>query len=135
MSFLHTIAVSVSELLADYDAEVVYSPEFELRDLASKKCIIVPVNAESKPICRNSKIIETSYHLEIGFLIRGKNLDLSQLLSRVERIVKKCLHFRSGNAMCVRADPSPLYDQEQLRQRNQFTSVIALTFKEVSYGG
>lgn len=134
MSFLHTIAVSVSELLADYNAEVVYSPEFELRELASKKCVIVPTNLESKPICRNSKIIEISYHLDVGLLVRGKNLDLSQLISQAENIAKKCLHFKVANATCVQAEPSPLYDQEQLRQRNQFTSIITLVFKEIDNG-
>lgn len=131
MISLDTIANSLAQLLKDFSAEISHSPEFELKDLAKKRCVIVPISYQQKNLCRNKKILEISSTLEIGLLARGKNLDISKLIAQVKEISQRCLRFKVNTAVCVAVDLDPLYDQEQLRQRNQFTSVMALTFKEI----
>lgn len=129
------IAKGVAEALAEYSAEVAFAPEFELHELSTKKCVVIPMNYTQKRISRNANLLERSHHIEIGLLVRAKKLDMVSLLAQAQDIANICSKMRVGEAVCTAVEPEPLYDPEQLRQRNQFTSVLALTFKEVIYGG
>lgn len=128
-----TIAQGVATCLSENKPIISFVPEFELGELSSKKCVIVPLSCDPKPICRNSKIYENISRIEIGFLWRAKNLDTAKLVSEVRSAVEVLQHFKVGSAVCVKVDHDPLYDPEQLRSRNQFTSIVALTFKEICH--
>lgn len=132
---LHAIAVAVANTLSELNPEISYSPEYDLSDLASKKCVIVPSSINRTPICRNSKIVEITAEIEVGILHRGKKLNVANLVSEVQFLATQLKKVRVGNSQCIKVDHEPLYDAEQLRQRNQFTSVLALTFKEIAHDG
>ena len=52
MSAVITLAEAVAETLADFHAEVLFFPEFELRDIEEMKVIVVPLAEEFKPLSR-----------------------------------------------------------------------------------
>ena len=124
------IAQAVACELKDCSAEVAFSPEFDLQDLTTKRCVVVPGESTPKKIARGKNIVEYTHRIEIGLLVRSKKLNLESLISQSQKIGLQLLHFRHENAVCFQVDFEPLYNQEQLRERNQFTSIIVLLFKE-----
>ena len=129
---LSHIAEVVSSKLKHLSPEISFSPEYDLHELSNQKCVIVPLSSVPMPLCRNSKFIETVSEIEIGFLYRAKKIDVQKLISEVKDIAAMFQHIKVGNARCIKISHDPLFDPEQLRERNQFTSVISLTFKEIS---
>jgi hypothetical protein len=69
--------------------------------------------------------------VQIGFLKRGCEDDLSGLLQTVEALGLSFLNKKLLNATCVCVAYNPIYSPEHLRERGQFTSVIELTFKKI----
>ena len=69
MSAVVTLAAEVALELADFHAEVIFFPEFELRDIEEMKVIVVPLAEEYKPISRTQH--EEILKVQVGFLKRG----------------------------------------------------------------
>jgi hypothetical protein len=132
---IDNIADAVVALLDFLSAEKSYSPEFDLQELSTQKCVVVPISVEPKRICRNSRLVEMVYRIEVGILVRSKKLDVPALVKLVKKTADICSRCSVGNAKCTKVDYEPLFDADQLRQRNQFTSVLALTFKEIVENG
>jgi hypothetical protein len=125
-----SVASAIAAELQDYGAEVTFAPEYDLQDLGKKRrCCVVPVNTEYRNLSRTS--VELQYRIEIGFLYRDKRLDMTAEVGQADAVIEKFLFKKINNATCVKAEHVPLYDPEMLRTRNQFTSVVALIFKEV----
>ena len=129
MSNIVDLAAAVADTLADYNAEVLYFPTFDLRDLETRRVIVVPVNPEYKTVSRSAH--EELLKVQIGFLKRGCEDDLSGLLQTVEALGLSFLNKKLLNATCVCVAYNPIYSPEHLRERGQFTSVIELTFKKI----
>jgi hypothetical protein len=129
MSNIVDLAAAVADTLADYNAEVLYFPTFDLRDLETMRVIVVPVNPEDKTVSRSAH--EELLKVQIGFLKRGCEDDLSGLLQTVEALGLSFLNKKLLNATCVCVAYNPIYSPEHLRERGQFTSVIELTFKKI----
>lgn len=129
MSNIVDLAAAVADTLADYNAEVLYFPTFDLRDLETMRVIVVPVNPEYKTVSRSAH--EELLKVQIGFLKRGYEDDLSDLLQTVEALGLSFLNKKLLNATCVCVAYNPIYSPEHLRERGQFTSVIELTFKKI----
>lgn len=129
MSNIVDLAAAVADSLADYNAEVLYFPTFDLRDLETMRVIVVPVNPEYKTVSRSAH--EELLKVQIGFLKRGCEDDLSDLLQTVEALGLSFLNKKLLNATCVCVAYNPIYSPEHLRERGQFTSVIELTFKKI----
>ena len=129
MSNIVDLAAAVADSLADYNAEVLYFPTFDLRDLETMRVIVVPVNPEYKTVSRSAH--EELLKVQIGFLKRGCEDDLSGLLQTVEALGLSFLNKKLQNATCVCVAYNPIYSPEHLRERGQFTSVIELTFKKI----
>ena len=126
---INVIADLVAEDLKDYSAFVSYAPEFTLASLEQEKCVVVPVGYEDTIASRNSDTVECQ--IEIGFLKRGKNLDVPALSRSARAIAKRFLRKTYCGTTCFKAQNRVLADPEKLRERNQFTSVITLHFKGV----
>jgi hypothetical protein len=126
---INVIADLVAEDLKDYSAFVSYAPEFTLASLDREKCVVVPVGYEDTIASRNSDMVEC--RIEIGFLKRGKNLDVPALSRCARDIAKRFLRKNFGGTTCFKVQNRVLADPESLRERNQFTSVITLHFKGV----
>ena len=127
MSEVLKIAEAVAEELVDYHAEVVFFPEFELRELDEMRVVIVPLSTEYKTLSRAAH--EELLKVQIGFLKRGCEDNLPDLLRLVEGLGLGFLNKKLAGATCVCVAYNPIYSAEHLRERGQFTSVIELTFK------
>ena len=128
MSAVVTLAAEVALELADFHAEVIFFPEFELRDIEEMKVIVVPLAEEYKPISRTQH--EEILKVQVGFLKRGCEDELPELLRTVEKLGLGFLNKQLVGATCVGVAFNPIYSPEQLRERGQFTSVIELSFKQ-----
>ena len=128
MSAVVTLAAEVALELADFHAEVIFFPEFELRDIEEMKVIVVPLAEEYKPISRTQH--EEILKVQVGFLKRGCEDKLPELLRTVEKLGLGFLNKQLVGATCVGVAFNPIYSPEHLRERGQFTSVIELSFKQ-----
>lgn len=127
MSEVLKIAEVVAAELAEYHAEVVFFPEFELRELDEMRVVIVPLSTEYKTLSRAAH--EELLKVQIGFLKRGCEDNLPDLLRLVEGLGLGFLNKKLAGATCVCVAYNPIYSAEHLRERGQFTSVIELSFK------
>jgi hypothetical protein len=129
MSEVVKIAEAVVAELAEYNAELVFFPEFELRELETMRVAVVPTGTEYKILSRNSH--EEVLKVSVGFLKRGCGDELPELLKLVEGIGLGFLGKKCANAPCVTVAFNPIYSPDHLRERGQFTSVIELAFKQI----
>ena len=127
MSEVLKIAEAVAAELTDYHAEVVFFPEFELRELDEMRVVVVPLSTEYKTLSRAAH--EELLKVQIGFLKRGCEDNLPDLLRLVEGLGLGFLNKKLAGATCVCVAYNPIYSAEHLRERGQFTSVIELSFK------
>ena len=130
MKDINTIAYGVAELLTDLAPEIHLAPEYDLPELSTQRCVIVPVSRTSKRVSRKKTAVEYQYNLEIGLMYRAKELDNNALLKQTQEVADLLLGSQIRGARCIKADPAPLYDAEQIRERNQFTAVISVIYKE-----
>lgn len=128
MSEIIRIAEAVAESLEKYHAEVLFFPEFKLRDLDDLRVVVVPHSTEYKTVSRgrNEEILK----VQIGFLKRGSEENLDDLLQTIEKIGLGFLNRKLGGATCVCVAYNPIYSPEHLRERGQFTSIIELSFRQ-----
>lgn len=129
MSEVLKIAEAVTAELAEYNAELVFFPEFELRELETMRVAVVPTGTEYKILSRSSH--EEVLKVAIGFLKRGCEDELSELLKLVEGLGVGFLGRNLAGATCVAVAFNPIYSPDHLRERGQFTSVIELSFKQI----
>ena len=129
MSEVLKIAEAVASELAEYQAEVQFAPEFELRDLETMRIIVVPSATEYKTLSRSAH--EELLKIQIGILKRATEDDLSELLRFSEGIGLGFLSKKLAGATCVIVAYNPIYSADHLRERGQFTSVIELAFKQI----
>lgn len=129
MSEVVNLAVAVAGFLTEYNAEVLYFPTFDLRDLDDLRVVVVPNSAEYKTVSRERH--EEILKVQIGFLKRGSEENLDDLLRIVEKIGLGFLNRKLGGATCVCVAYNPIYSPEHLRERGQFTSIIELTFRKI----
>lgn len=129
MSEVLKIAKAVATELSDYHAEVLYFPEFELRDLDEMRVVVVPLSTEYKMLSRAAH--EELPKVQVGVLKRCGEDGLDAMLQFVEGLGLGFLNRKLAGATCVCVAYNPIYSPEHLRERGQFTSVIELTFKLV----
>ena len=129
MSEVVNLAVAVAGFLTEYNAEVLYFPTFDLRDLDDLRVVVVPNSTEYKTVSRERH--EEILKVQIGFLKRGSEENLGDLLRIVEKIGLGFLNRKLGGATCVCVAYNPIYSPEHLRERGQFTSIIELTFRKI----
>ena len=127
MSEVVTLAEKVVAELKEYNAELSFFPEFDLKDLNEMKVVVVPVGTQYKLLSRASH--EELPKIQIGILKRGKEEDLPELLKFVEKLGLEFLNKKLDTATCICVAYNPIYSPDHLRERGQFTSVIELTFK------
>lgn len=132
MANIDVLAEEIKKELSELDAMVCYSIEFDLHDLEECKCIIVPIGVEYKRLSRS--MVEVLYRIEIGIFLKSKTLEMEKQISEIQDLAKDFLGKKITTATCVKVEHAPLYDQDLLQQRNQFTGVVALSFKDMQNG-
>lgn len=128
MSTLYALAEAVVAELTEYDAELNFAPDFKLSNLATRQVVVVPMGKECKLETRSSS--EIIHRIEIGVLYRAKAPDVPSLIRIVESIGAYFLRKQLLNQTCFAVTWEPIYSADDLRSKNQFTSVISLRFKE-----
>jgi len=129
MSEVLKVAEAVAASLDEYHAELLYSPEFELRELETMRVVVVPAGMEYKTLSRSSR--EETLKVSVGILKRATEDDLPDLLQLMENLGLGFLTRKLAGAVCLAAVYNPIYSPEHLRERGQFTGVIELTFKQI----
>ena len=129
MSEVVKIAEAVAAELADYNAELMFFPEFDLKELDDMRVVVVPSGTEYKTVSRASR--EEVLKISVGFLKRGCEDELPELLRLVEGIGLGFLNRKLAGAVCIAVVYDPIYSPDHLRERGQFTSVIQLVFKQI----
>jgi hypothetical protein len=119
---------AVAASLGEWNAKPALAPEFSLRDLEELKVVVVPVELTYRNISRALK--ERTVKLQIGFMKRAKKEQLDELLATVEKLGMSFSGKEFCGAKCIAVGFNPIYAADQLRERNQFTSVIELTFRD-----
>ena len=126
------IAMCVRDVLADYGAELSFAPQFDLAELGGLKVVVVPSDYSLGFETRGSAREELG--VEVGFLKKASMDEVPGLLRLVTGVAGD-FHGRSVcGAACTGAKFNPLYSPEHLRERGQFTSVLALTFRRRANG-
>lgn len=129
MSEVLKIAEAVTAELAEHKAELLFAPEFELRDLETMRVVVVPAGTSYKTLSRASH--EELSKVTIGILKRATEDDLPELLRFTGKLGIGFLNRKLAGATCVGAAYNPIYSPDHLRERGQFTSVIELAFKRI----
>ena len=119
---------AVAASLGEWNAKPALAPEFTLRDLEELKVVVVPVELTYRNISRALK--ERTVKLQIGFMKRAKKEQLDELLATVEKLGMSFSGKEFCGAKCIAVGFNPIYAVDQLRERDQFTSVIELTFRD-----
>ena len=130
MSDILTLARAVAEELREYKAELLYFPEFELRDLDDLRIVVVPAGTQYKTLSRAAH--EELPKVQIGILKRCREDAedaLDEMLCFAEKLGLGFLNRKLAGGTCVSVIYNPIYSPEHLRERGQFTSVIELVFK------
>ncbi len=132
MTDLLKIARAVTGELRKYNAELLYFPEFSLRDLDAMRIVVVPAGIEYRDSCRGTH--EELLKVQIGILKRCGEDGLDAMLQFAEELGRGFFHSVAAGAVCTAVSFNPLYSPDHLRERGQFTSVIELTFKGFATG-
>ena len=141
MSDILNLARAVAEELREYKAELLYFPEFELRDLDDLRIVpefelrdlddlrivVVPAGTQYKTLSRAAR--EELPKVQIGILKRCREDALDEMLCFAEKLGLGFLNRKLAGGTCVSVIYNPIYSPEHLRERGQFTSVIELVFK------
>jgi hypothetical protein len=123
------IAEAVAEELKEYSAFVSYAPEFNLGALSDLQCVVVPVGYEDTIASRTLDSVVC--HIEVGIMKRAQKLPIQDLVAISRGVAKMFLRKTLAGATCFKVEHKVLVDPDHLRERNQFTSVIAFYFKGV----
>ena len=129
MTGIVSLAQIIVNDLSSYGAEYSAVPELFLAELDSRRIIVVPVSVETRLISRTQ--IERVYKIEIGVVQKAKDSELDKIIDFVEQLATNLLKRKFGNTTCLSVLFDPLYSAEDMRERNQFTSVISLSLKEI----
>ncbi len=119
---------AVAASLGEWNAKPALAPEFTLRELEELKVVVVPVELTYRNISRALK--ERTVKLQIAFMQRAKKEQLDELLATVEKLGMSLSGKEFCGEKCIAVGFNPIYAADQLRERNQFTSVIELTFRD-----
>lgn len=129
MSDLIDIAHGVCSELNSYNATLQFNPEYTLGELEQLKIIVVPIDTQFRRISRVN--LEETHKVQIGILQRITNDNIDELVTLSEDLAKTFLAKNVNNLPCLNVEFMPIYSHDKLRESNQFTSVIELTFKQV----
>ena len=87
-------------------------------------------DGESFAVLATNPKVRHPVKLQIGFMKRAKKEQLDELLATVEKLGMSFSGKEFCGAKCIAVGFNPIYAADQLRERNQFTSVIELTFRD-----
>ncbi len=123
------IANGVAALLADYNADVVYAPDYELKNMKDMRVVVLPVGREVSFATRAAK--DNVCSVEVGVIHKCREqAAVPSLVLLVEQIGLRLHGAQVGTCTCMKVKWEPMYSVEDLRSRGLFVGVLHLSFKE-----
>ena len=122
-------AIAADTALTSWNPAVCTLPEYELKETKTAKCCIVPAGIRYRNQTRDS--VKRIFVVELGFLKRGKVLDVKALVGEIETIAIHIMKQTYSGARVVAVENEPLYDDEQLRTKSLFQSVLSVQLQEL----
>lgn len=130
MQDINSIANKVAQYLADYDAEVMYAPNFELYAMQGKKVIVLPYGKKRKITSRIAYTNDCVLHIAVIKKCRNE-AEVPELINTVQEIGNKLLKCKVDSSICVSMEWEPLYSVDDFRTNKLFIGVIQADFKEI----
>jgi len=142
MSIIIDVAEAVKDELntgsfsADFTAQRLYQPHFELEDMKVLHVSVVPASTDLSLADRKSARRDVQTHIAVQEKLQtADNDEIDALMDLVQEIAD---HFHTrrlaaaASAVCTAVENAPIYDQEHMDKWRQFTSLLTLTFRVVS---
>ena len=129
MSRILDLADAVAAELGDYDAEVLFIPEFDLKGTKGMRVIVVPAGTEFKALSRAAHEERPCVH--VGILKKATEDDVPALVDFVQGLGNSFLNRRVLDSTCTAVVFDPVYSPGHLLDKGLFVSVMELTFKAV----
>ena len=129
---IQLILAEAAKVLQDLSPEIQLAPEYDLTELMTQRCVIVPTNRTITRLSRKSGVLDVKYSFDVGLMLRARDLDTDTLLNKIQEVTERLYNARLLGTRCTKAEPSPLYDADQIRESNQFITVISLTYQELT---
>ena len=129
MASIVELANAVAAAMPELHAQVCFVPEFSLSEIADRKIVVVPTGTDYGLTARHGR--EVRHKVSVGVLKRCNEDEIEPLLALCDEIARRFHGRRLLDAVCIEAQRDPLYSPEHLRERNQFTGVIVLTFRSL----
>lgn len=129
---MNTLATSIADYLStdDLGAVVDYVPDYTLKDLDSKKLLVVPVSVEWHNITRGGA--KRIFAFEVGVLQRlGKEGEIPGCIDAFIAIGDKLRNSCIDKCRCVGVETLQLYDPLQYKQAKMFTGIMRVRFSEL----
>ena len=120
------LSAAIASALSAEQAEVCLYPSYSLRDLETRRTVVVPQGVEYRALSRRES--RRVYKVAVGFLRRTTEDGLPTHIAASEAAADAFLHRRLGAFVCTGAEHDPLYSPEQLRENGVFASVLVLEF-------
>ena len=127
MSRILELAEAVAAALADYSAEVLFIPEFDLKGTKGTRVIVVPAGTEFKALSRGLHDERPCVH--VGVLKRASEDDVPALVDFAQAMGRSFLNRRLAGMTCTGVAFDPVYSPSHLRDKGLFVSVMELTFQ------
>jgi len=128
-------AINAATLSQPVQAERLYLPEFELKDMGTLHISVVPAELEEEIADRQRDSGDYTIHVAVQQRV-GKfdNATLDGLMGLVEEIGDLFRHQQLPGypqAQWLKTENRPIYDPKHLKEHGQFTSLLVLTFQVV----
>ena len=121
----------VSALAEEYGAELTYSPVFEMRSLAGKRCVVVPVGETVENASRGAS--RRTFEIHVCLVRKGADDEaIRAFVEDTERLGDDIRRMRSNGAMCISVKYDPLYSVDEIRRSNLLVSVVMARFVEIA---
>lgn len=131
-----TTVLNDNSFSSEFDAERLYQPIFELKDMNT---LHVTVVSSGIPAMERASRGSNQRDYKIDIAVQKKyedesNDELDPLMDLVEEIVNTFDGKRLAgveNAICIKTENKPVFAQEHMEQYRQFTSLVSLTFRVI----
>jgi hypothetical protein len=125
------IANGVAELLSQYNAEVIFTPDFDLKKMQDMRVVVLPVGKERKFATRAA--YENVNSVDVAVIHKCREMAaIPDLVLLIEKIGEDLLKKSIGNSLCVKAVWEPLFAVDELKSRGVFIGVIEVSYKELA---
>ena len=133
-------AINAATLSQPVDAKRYYLPEFDLKEMDSLHVSVVPAELDEEVADRSRDRAEYKIHVAVQKRVSRRDppglneaaIDaLMHLVEEIDDLFRHRALVGYESATWVKTENRPIYDPKHLKEHNQFTSLLVLTFRVV----